>query len=307
MSIKLEIFWHCKNRGLYLKMESKIIKALSLKLSLTLLCVATFCFISSTTIAQPSSDLWAFWDQSDESSTEQMDHQRWGDILSKYLDGSHPSAINRFNYVGVDQSDHQKLKNYIGYLTGMDPRAFNKNEQFAYWINLYNALTVELVLREYPISSITKIKKRSFSFAALFSFGPWDIEVAEVAGQPITLNDIEHRILRPIWQDHRIHFAVNCASLGCPSLYTEPFLALKIDEQLNESASDYLAHPRGVRFEGDVLILSEIFDWYQEDFGDKPDEMLHTLSQYLPLPLAEQVKQHKGKLKYQYDWGLNES
>lgn len=102
----------------------------------------------------------------------------------------------------------QQLKRYIQQMASLDPRDYKKQEQFAYWVNLYNALTVQLVLDNYPTSSIKKLGK------GFFSFGPWDDDIIRVAGKKLTLNDIEHRILRPIWRDKRIHYVVNCASLG---------------------------------------------------------------------------------------------
>jgi len=256
--------------------------------------------LSSTVLAQPDLDLWSFWNQADESNAQEVNHQPWADILDEYLDDEDESGVNLFNYSAVDEADHQKLKDYLVSLTQMDPRKLNKNEQFAYWANLYNALTVELILREYPVESITKIKP------SFFKFGPWDMEITEIQGQIMTLNDIEHRILRPIWQDHRIHFAVNCASIGCPSLLGQPFLANTLERQLDDAAKGFISHPRGVEFKDGDLVLSEIFDWYQKDFGNNEAQMLKTISQYMPASLLQQVQSYKGRVSYQYNWQLNE-
>ena len=161
------------------------------------------------------------------------------------------------------------MNNYIEQLAGIDPRAYRRIEQKAYWINLYNALTVKLIVDHYPVGSITTLGK------TLGAFGPWDDHLITLAGQTLSLNDIEHRILRPLWKDPRIHFAVNCASYGCPDLQDIAFTAENIETLLNKAATDYLSHPRGAHFDGDELVLSSIFDWYAEDFGANQQEVLN--------------------------------
>lgn len=128
-----------------------------------------------------------------------------------------------FRYAEVTKEDKTLLNDYLDQLSKLDPREFNRQEQYAYWVNLYNALTVKLILDNYPVASITKL-------GGLFSFGPWDEKVFTVAGQTLTLNDIEHRILRPIWKDPRTHYAVNCASLGCPNLQSQAFTAQNTEQ-----------------------------------------------------------------------------
>src|SRR5260370_17798050 len=110
--------------------------------------------------------------------------------------------------------ERRAVKKYIEQMDGIRVGAFRRAEQLAYWVNLYNSLTVDLVLDRYPVSSIRDIAISP----GLFSSGPWDKALIRVEGEPMTLNDIEHRILRPIWQDARLHYVLNCASLGCPSL-----------------------------------------------------------------------------------------
>jgi hypothetical protein len=139
----------------------------------------------------------------------------------------------------------------------------------------------------------------------LFSFGPWNDEVATVAGQALTLNDIEHRILRPIWQDHRIHFAVNCASLGCPDLSANAYTAENLEQQLAQAELNYLNHPRGIRFDADgELVVSSIFDWYLEDFATDQSGLLRYLAQYHD-EAGERLRSYAGRIRYHYDWSLN--
>ena len=114
-----------------------------------------------------------------------------------------------------------------------------------YWINLYNAFTVHLILEHYPQDSIVDIR---YGF---FDFGPWDEKLLQIEDEEVSLNDIEHRILRPIWKDPRLHYALNCASLGCPNLQPESFYPGNVESLLNSRARDYINHPRGLRFENE--------------------------------------------------------
>ena len=149
------------------------------------------------------------------------------------------------------------------------------------------------------MESITKI---SFSF---FSFGPWDEELLSVEGEELSLNDIEHRILRPIWQDTRIHYALNCASLGCPNLLPQAFTELNTESLLEQGAHDYINHPRGANVQDDSLILSKIYDWYQADFGGNEDGVLLHLQQYSTKEWLKSLQTEELEIEYQYDWRLN--
>ena len=132
---------------------------------------------------------------------------------------------------------------------------YSRREQKAFWINLYNALTVRLVAESYSVGSIRDIAS------------PFDTKVVEVEGQPLSLNDIEHRILRPIWSDARIHYAVNCAAIGCPNLLPVAFTGPNTGQLLELAAHGYINHRRGARIEDGGLIVSKIYGWFTEDFG----------------------------------------
>ena len=132
-------------------------------------------------------------------------------------------------------------------------------------------------------------------------------KLIEVEGQKISLNDIEHRILRPIWQDHRIHYAVNCASLSCPNLYHQAYTAENIETILAFSENAYIKSDRGARLEsGNKLILSSIFDWYQSDFGENEDALLLYLTPFFPEHIQQAIENNSSiKIDYEYDWSLN--
>ena len=211
--------------------------------------------------AAQSPELIPFWNTSDESNASSIDHSSWQELLNVYLDAKHASGIHRFNYAALKDSedDQQSLRKYLVSLTSLDPRQYARQEQLAYWINLYNALTVYVVTGRYPVESIREIK------SGLINFGPWDKELIIIQGQKLTLNNIEHGILRPIWRDPRLHFAINCASIGCPNLSPEVYRSDNLERLLEEGSSDYVNHPRGVSIEGDRLTVSSLFDWWKDD------------------------------------------
>lgn len=241
-----------------------------------------------------------FWQVSDEASQAEIDHSLWQQVLDDYLISDTPSGVNLVDYQGlVDEPD--SLRSYVDSLSKLDPRKYNRTEQFAYWVNLYNAVTMQVVADNYPVDSILKIS------SGPLPSGPWDDEAVIISGQPLTLNDIEHRILRSYWKDHRIHFAVNCASIGCPNVQTQAFTSTNTESLLNAAAIEYLQHPRGLEIKDNTLVLSGIFDWYKEDFGANEQMVLATLSQYLDAQDQAKVKAWSTDISYDYDWSLNDA
>ncbi|MBT4287219.1 MAG: DUF547 domain-containing protein [Deltaproteobacteria bacterium] len=259
--------------------------------------------MANVTYAAPKSDLWPKWEANNAESTEIINHQVWSKFLTEYLMNEHPSDVNRVRYNDVTKSDKELLANYLAYLQGIRISIFNRKEQKAYWINFYNALTVKVILDHYPVKSIRDIDISS----GWFSDGPWDAKLMEVEGGKLSLNDIEHRILRPIWQDNRIHYVVNCASIGCPNLLAEVFTGSNSDQLLNQSAIDYINHNRGVLFIAkDEIIVSSIYDWYGVDFGDSEKALVKHLLKFATQKLKNQLTDFDGDIEYDYDWNLNE-
>ncbi len=254
-------------------------------------------------LAAPASTLLTFWNVSDETNTETIDHSAWQSLLAAYL-SSHPSGVSRFDYAGLkaNAEDTAKLAGYLAFLQALDPRTYSRAEQKAYWINFYNALTVQVVVNAYPVDSIRNIHESWISLS-----GPWDDVHARVAGRELTLNHIEHGILRPIWGDNRIHYTVNCASYSCPNLLETAFTAANTEALLDAGARAYINHPRGVDFVGDhSLVISSIYDWYVEDFGGSQATVLAHLIQYAEAGLAARLKDLAGSVDYEYDWNLNQ-
>lgn len=250
----------------------------------------------------PQADLWPKWEKHDPQSQERIDHAAWESFLQKYVHASDPAGVALVDYSAVTEPDTARLKGYVEQLAALPISQYNRQEQAAFWINLYNALTVQLILEHAPVESIVDIDISP----GLFSFGPWDAELVMVEGEALTLNDIEHRILRPIWQDNRIHYAINCASVGCPNLATVAYTSQNLERLLEEGARAYVNHPRGVNFQGDDLVVSKIYEWFQEDFGGNEAGVLAHLKKYAAAPLAKRLQAYEGTLAFDYDWRLNE-
>lgn len=253
--------------------------------------------------AAPSSKPWERWEAHQDSSRKQLNHGPWKVFLAKYLDTTAGDHINRVRYGQVSKGDRDALEAYLAGLQEERVGSLNRHEQKAFWVNLYNAKTVAVVLSAYPVGSIRDIKLSK----SLIKSGPWDSEIMRVEGIELSLNDVEHRILRPLWKDNRVHFALNCASLGCPNLAAVPFSAANSEALLSRGANDFIQSERGASFDGKALALSSIFDWYKEDFGSDRDKVVEFISRYSDPALRKNLLDFKGGLKYQYDWTLNDA
>lgn len=247
----------------------------------------------------PESDAWERWRGGDEASTVRLGHGEWQVLLDRYLKVDE-DGINRFAYAEVTPADRDSLQDYLDKLAAIDPLSLRRDEQFAYWVNMYNAVTVAVILDYYPVKSIRRVE------GGLLGLGPWNEELISVQGEALTLNDIEHRILRPLFFDPRIHYAVNCASLGCPNLANEAYLATELERQLDAAARDFINHPRGVALDGKRLQLSSIYKWYQSDFGSDEAGLIEHLQLYAEPGLRDALAAFDGRVRYDYDWQLNE-
>lgn len=251
--------------------------------------------------AAPRAELWSYWQNHNATSGRRIDHTRWGLFLGRYLDTMHPSGIYRLKYAAVTEQDKALLGEYLTDLATVQVTQLNRPEQLAFWVNLYNALTVQVVLDHFPVSSIRAIDISP----GLFRRGPWDAKLMRIEGRHLSLNDIEHRILRPVWQDSRLHYVLNCASLGCPNLPPLPVSASNSEQLLEQSARHFINHARGVSFTAGGLTLSSIYDWYQEDFGNSRADLMKHLQSYARPKLANKLKNYRGGIAYRYDWQLN--
>ena len=263
------------------------------------LALAGFMFLE--TALAPKADLWPRWRAHDATSRIVIDHTEWNRFLKAYLKRG-ADGINRVAYGRVTEADKKALNDYLSRLRSIPIGRFNRAEQLAYWINLYNALTVRLVLAYFPVDSIKDIDISSGLFG-----GPWDRKLLNVDGAPMSLNDIEHRILRPIWRDSRIHYAVNCAAIGCPNLLPRAFTGKNAETLLDYAAQAYINHPRGARIEDGRLIVSKIYAWFADDFGGSDETVIVHLRALAEPPLAKALEGRTTIDDYEYDWGLNGS
>ena len=249
----------------------------------------------------PSAKPWPRWQAHDPDSAVTIDHSAWDAFLGGHVVRG-PDGVNRIDYGHLDAAALAALDGYLGALAALNIDGYNRAEQEAYWINLYNALTVRLVARHYPVASIRDIDISP----GLFADGPWDKALVAVDGVDLTLNDIEHRILRPIWRDPRIHYALNCASIGCPNLQDTAYSGTNLDNLLDKAARDYVNSPRAIRFTDGRLSVSSIYVWFGEDFGGTDAAVIEHLRSYADQPLAERLAATATTSDHHYDWSLND-
>ncbi len=227
----------------------------------------------------------------DVHAKKMVDNTIYASLLKKHV------FKNRVNYDGFKKDEHL-LDAYLTILSNTEIESFSSSEQFAFYINAYNAFTIKLILTKYPgINSIKEI--------GTFFTNPWKIKFIELQGRTVTLDYIEHKVLRPIFKDPRVHFAINCASKSCPPLRNEPYEPPILENQLDEQAKHFINNEKTNFFKNNTLFLSKIFAWFDEDFSDKP---IQFIQQYANDDLKAAIRSagHDIKLSYiTYDWSLN--
>ena len=227
------------------------------------------------------------------AAADNIDHAVFGDLLGKYV------KSGRVNYAGF-KADQAKLDQYLSYLEKIDPETLSRNEQFAFYINAYNAWTIRLVLTGYP--GLKSIKDLGSILQS-----PWSKEIVRINGKTLTLDDIEQKILRPRFKDPRVHFVINCASKSCPPLNSEPYRGATLDVQLDKVTRDFVNGPKNYRLDGDSLWVSSIFKWYSEDFNNDPAGFFQIYAEASLKKALDEIG-NRIKVKYlDYDWSLNEA
>jgi hypothetical protein len=220
-----------------------------------------------------------------------VDHGLYAELLEKYVQNG------TVDYQGFKNAEI-KLDKYLKVLEETDTKKVSRDEQFAFYVNAYNAWTIKLILTGYP--GIKSIKDLGSIFKS-----PWKKKIARIDGYIITLDHIEHNILRPRFKDPRVHFAVNCASKGCPPLRPEPYRADILEQQLDEMAQAFVNDSRRNRLEGRTLYVSSIFKWFSEDFHD---DVVGFFLKYAQGDLKIQLEESKSNIQVKYldyDWSLN--
>ena len=217
----------------------------------------------------------------------------WAELLKKYVK---PGGVD---YAGF-KSEEENLDQYLKVLELTDLKTLSREEQFAYYINAYNAWTIKLILSAYPgIKSIKDL--------GTFWKSPWKKKFVRMNGELLSLDDIEHHILRPRFKDPRVHFAINCSAVSCPPLRSEPYMGSSLDQQLNQATRSFINDPNSYRLEGDAFYVSRIFKWFAEDFNN---DVLGFYMKYAREDLKKKLAEKKDviQIKYlNYDWSLNDT
>jgi len=229
-----------------------------------------------------------------------VDHAAFDALLARWTEASSDGVV-RVDYAGWRRSDpdREALGRYINHLSGLDPRALTRPDQFAFWANLYNALTLREVIDAWPVRSIRDIR------SSWLVAGPLKKTVARVRGVDLSLDDIEHGILRKGWSDPRVHYAVNCASFGCPNLPRKAWRGAGLAPALDAAARAYVNHPRGVAFKGAALSVSSIYRWYASDFGGSDRRVIDHLAGHAAAPLKARLLQVDRIAGDTYNWSVN--
>ncbi|GAB4248065.1 MAG: DUF547 domain-containing protein [Ekhidna sp.] len=225
---------------------------------------------------------------------DRVNHAGFDALLQKYVDNE-----GMVDYKGL-KADRSKLKSYLSILEKNPPAsAWTENEKLAYWINAYNAYTLDLILEHYPVESIKDIGS---TIKIPFVSTAWDIKFINIGGKEYDLNNIEHGIIRKQFDEPRIHFALVCAAVSCPKLQNRAYVPEKLEDQLSKAAKEFLANPKkNLIVNSKEAKLSKIFNWYGGDFNND-GTLVQYLNQYAPVKLDE-----KAKIDWMdYDWSLNE-
>jgi hypothetical protein len=252
-------------------------------------------FLALVGCIRPSKVLQGNWGEFANDGGRAVDHGLWDAFLVRYVRAG-ADGVNRVAYSEAAAANPAILRPYIAALEAVDPATLAKDEQMAFWINLYNAVTVDLILQKPNVKSIRDL--------GALTLGPWGKKIVRVNGSALSLDNIEHNILRPIWKDVRIHYAVNCASIGCPNLAARAYTAERLEAMLEQAAVDFINHPRGFNRIDGKLRASSIYNWYASDWGSVSDILDHA-RRYARGETAEMLAGVSAIDSYDYDWKLN--
>ena len=243
--------------------------------------------------------------QASARSSVSIDHSGWDRLLKTYVI-TDPQGLNRVAYARFKREAHGELMAYITRLETTNVAQLDRNAQFAFWANLYNAKTIDIVLERYPVASIKDINLGGGRLASVQG-GPWSAKVTKVSSRELSLDDIEHGIMRRIFRDPLVHYAVNCAAIGCPNLWAEAFVGERLDKQLDAAARSFVNSPRGVRVLDSHIQASSIYSWFQPDFGGSTEAVVRHLERYAEPELKAALRRAAGNsIAYSYDWRLND-
>lgn len=226
------------------------------------------------------------------STGKPVSHALWDSLLK-----THVSSAGLVDYEGFIE-DSTLFNKYLEILEQNHPdeKTWSKNEQLAFWINAYNAFTVRLIIRNYPCKSIKELGGKLYKINT-----PWDIKFIRIGKELYDLNNIEHSMIRRVFNDPRVHFALNCASMSCPVLAGEAFTPEKVDEQLTRQTQLFLLDTLRNRIATDKASISKLFTWYKGDFENNGKKFYEFINEHSTVKLTENTE-----IEFlDYDWALN--
>jgi hypothetical protein len=215
------------------------------------------------------------------NTAAQINHKPLDDLLKTYV--SNEGAVN---YTAL-KSKKKEIETIINAYSKIKPSTFSKDEQLAFYINVYNLHTIYKIVSKMPVKSIKNLDNGK----------PWDVKNIVVNSTKYSLNDIENNIIRPNYKDARIHFALNCGALSCPSLLNEAYTGTKLVTQMDSQTKKFINNKKYNSISGTKLNLSKIFDWYKVDFGNVCD--------FLNKYCSVKINQNASITYMDYDWNLN--
>jgi len=229
----------------------------------------------------------------------ELAYDGWGSLLSKYTQKDE-SGLVLFDYAALAGSpaNMKVLNEYLDDMASKKPSTFTREQAMVYWANLYNAITVKVVAENYPVKSIRKIKSG-------LRPGPWKRDLITVEGEVLSLDNIEHDIMRPTFKTPLVHYMVNCASIGCPNLKQTPWQVSTLEADLEAAARAYINSSRGATIDKGRLKVSSIYKWFSKDFGGSQTGVIEHLKKYADDDLSPRLIGRNKIDKYGYDWDIN--
>lgn len=260
-------------------------------------CIAVVCFVANNSV-QAQQTAGKQWPATQQVSMDSIKHQAFDKLLKKYVDKDGMVNYKAWHASTTDRSTLTTYLEHLGQASFNQPS--QRNAQLAYWINAYNAVTIEGILRVYPTTSIRKHTKP-------VGYNIWKNLKLHVDDKKINLEDIEHKVLRKM-NEPRIHFAIVCASIGCPRLLNEAYSAEKMEQQLTVNTKDFFSRSQNLQIDPNSrqIKLSKLLDWYGSDFGGDINTQLTAYQKYWPAESVQAVAPGGFSIGYlSYDWNLN--
>jgi hypothetical protein len=232
------------------------------------------------------------------------DYRAWRDLLAKYYD-----PAKGMNYKALKANDKKTLDELRRQMAQVDVTTLSREDQLAYWINLYNISTVNVVVERYPVESI-----RDISTDPIIRLNVFKKDNVLTKKGAMSLNDVENEKIRESFKDPRIHFAINCAAKSCPPIRPEPYTGAEVSNQLDDQVRKFLAGPNGVHLKKSgaelVLHVTKIMDWFKDDFETWGGGRVPFLIRYVTSDKRKQIEAAGNQVDLEfddYDWKLNDA